>query len=220
LALLVLILLVAILSFLFGQQLPTPVSPVATAVVAGTLALVVAQLTGLAHFGQIIRSIDWETILFFDCVFMIAAAMEASGVFTTVGQALSGVLGNDVLFTVIWLLFTMGAISSVMPNIPLAAVMVPTLTAYLADVGILASADLTAGGEGVPPEAKAIMLAMLFGVTLGGNASMIGAVPNIIAVTAARKAGESVSFASFARVGVPVAIVQLVAVAIWISWKI
>lgn len=219
LALLVLILLAAILSFLFGQLLPTPITPVTTAVVAGTLALVVSQLMGLAHFGQIIRSIDWETILFFDCVFMIAAAMEATGVFTAVGHSLSGVLGRDALFTSLWLLFTLGAVSSVMPNIPLAAVMVPTLTAYLADAGILASADLAAGGAGVPAEAKAVMLAMLFGVTLGGNATMIGAVPNIIAVTAARKAGEAVTFGSFARLGAPVALIQLVAAAIWISWK-
>lgn len=219
LALLLVILLGAILSFLFGQHLPTPISPVATAVVAGTLALVVTQSTGLAHFGQIIRSIDWETILFFDCVFMMAAAMEATGVFTATGQALSGLLGRDVLFTALWLLFSLAAISSVMPNIPLAAVMVPTLTAYLADAGFLASAELSAEGAGAPPEAKVIMLAMLMGVTLGGNATMIGAVPNIIAVTAARKAGEAVTFTSFARVGLPVALVQLVAVAVWISWK-
>jgi Na+/H+ antiporter NhaD/arsenite permease-like protein len=219
LALLLLILAAAILSFLFGQQLPKPVPPVATAVVAGTLALVVAQFTGLAHFGQIIRAIDWETILFFDCVFLIAAAMEASGVFTAVGHALSGILGTDAWFTALWLLFTLGALSSVMPNIPLAAVMVPTLTAYLADAGFLASPDLTAGGAAVTPEARAVMLAMLFGVTLGGNATVIGAVPNIIAVTAARKAGESVTFGSFARLGAPVVLVQLAAVAVWIFLK-
>jgi Na+/H+ antiporter NhaD/arsenite permease-like protein len=220
LALLALILLAAVLSFLFGPQLPTPIPPVATAVVAGTLALVISQLTGLAHFGQIIRSIDWETILFFDCVFMIAAAMEATGVFTAIGHALSGILGPDAWFTALWLLFTLGAVSSVMPNIPLAAVMVPTLTAYLADAGFLASGDLMAGGGSVPHEARAVMLAMLFGVTLGGNATMIGAVPNIMAITAARKAGESVTFGAFARLGVPVALIQLAAVAIWISWKI
>ncbi|WP_281168267.1 hypothetical protein [Desulfomicrobium escambiense] len=42
------------------------------------------------------------------------------------------------------------------------------------------------------------MLAMLFVVTPGGNTTMIGAAPNIIAVTAARKAGEAVTFGSFA----------------------
>ncbi|KAF5037709.1 putative transporter [anaerobic digester metagenome] len=219
LTLLLLILVAAILSFLFGQHLPKPIPPVATAVVAGTLALVVAQLTGLAHFGQIIRSIDWETILFFDCVFLIAAAMEASGVFTAVGHALSGILGPNAWFTALWLLFTLGAVSSVMPNIPLAAVMVPTLTAYLTDAGFLASPELLAAGAAVTPEARAVMLAMLFGVTLGGNATIIGAVPNIIAITAARKAGESVTFGAFARLGVPVAFVQLAAVAVWICLK-
>jgi Na+/H+ antiporter NhaD/arsenite permease-like protein len=218
LSLLLLILLAAILSFLFGQQLPKPIPPVATAVVAGTLALVVAQLTGLANFGQIIRSIDWETILFFDCVFLIAAAMEAAGVFTSIGHSLSGILGANARFTALWVLFTLGALSSVMPNIPLAAVMVPTLTAYLADAGFT-SLELAAGGAAVAPEARAVMLAMLFGVTLGGNATIIGAVPNIIAVTAARKAGESVSFGSFARLGAPVAFIQLTAVAVWIWMK-
>lgn len=219
LVLLLLILVAAILSFLFGQHLPKPIPPVATAVVAGTLALVVAQLTGLAHFGQIIRSIDWETILFFDCVFLIAAAMEAAGVFTAIGHALSGILGPNAWFTALWLLFTLGAVSSVMPNIPLAAVMVPTLTAYLTDAGFVASSELMSAGAAVTPEARAVMLAMLFGVTLGGNATIIGAVPNIIAITAARKAGESVTFAAFARLGVPVALIQLSAVAVWIYLK-
>lgn len=216
LTLLSLILLAAIVTFLFGQLLPTPIPPVFTAVVAGSLALVVSQVTGLANFGQIIRTIDWETILFFDCVFMIAAAMEASGVFSAVGHLLSGFLGQDTSLTALWLLFSMAAVSTLMPNIPLAAVMVPTLMVYLADMGIVAPAERLTPGVSLPPEAGAVMLAMLYGVTLGGNATMIGAVPNIIAVTAARKAGESVTFASFARQGLAAALIQLTAVAGWI----
>lgn len=208
LAVLTLILVAAVMLFLCGSYLPSPISPVYTAIVAGTLALVAAQLLGLAHFGQIIRTIDWETILFFDCVFMIVAAMEATGVFTAVGQALSGLLGQHALLTSLWLLGSLGLVSSVMPNIPLAAAMVPTLMAYMTHMGFLTQAQITSAAT-MTGEPRTILLALLFGVTLGGNATMIGAVPNIIAITAARKAGESVSFGSFARIGVPVTLIQI-----------
>lgn len=208
LAVLALILLAAILLFLCGGYLPTPISPVFTAIVAGTLALVAAQFLGLAHFGQIIRTIDWETILFFDCVFMIVASMETTGVFTAVGQMLSSLLGQNALLTALWLLGSLGVVSSVMPNIPLAAAMVPALTVYMMETDFLTHAQMTPGAA-ITGEPRTILLAMLFGVSLGGNATMIGAVPNIIAVTAARKAGEAITFGSFARVGIPVTLIQI-----------
>ena len=68
----------------------------------------------------------------------------------------------------------------------------------------------------MPGESKFIILSMLFGVTLGGNATMVGAIPNIIAVSAAREAGERITFGAFARVGVPATLIQLSACALYI----
>lgn len=216
LSMLAIIFTAAVLLFLTGEYLPVPISPVFTAIVAGTLALIVVHVTGLADFGRVIRSIDWETILFFDCVFMIVAAMEASDVFTATGHFLAGILGSNALVTAIWIIFSLGALSSVMPNIPLAAVMLPTLVNYLLDTGFLNAAQAAAGVTAMPDESKFIILSMLFGVTLGGNATMLGAIPNIIAVSAAREAGERITFGAFARFGVPATLIQLGAYALYI----
>lgn len=50
---------------------------------------------------------------------------------------------------------------------------------------------------------------MMFGATLGGNATLVGASANIVSVGICAGQGERVSFARFARYGVPITVVQL-----------
>ncbi len=49
----------------------------------------------------------------------------------------------------------------------------------------------------------------MFGATLGGNATLVGASANIVAVGICAKEGERVTFARFARYGLPITLVQL-----------
>ncbi|MNF03835.1 hypothetical protein D3C80_2032300 [compost metagenome] len=49
---------------------------------------------------------------------------------------------------------------------------------------------------------------MMFGATLGGNATLIGASANIVAVGICASEGERVSFARFSRYGVPITLAQ------------
>jgi Na+/H+ antiporter NhaD/arsenite permease-like protein len=198
----------AAILFGIGEYLPRPVSPVVTAVGAGTIALAVVHLSGLDDFGQIIRDIDWETILFFDAVFILIEAMRVNGVFDAIGSLMVLVLGSDPVITAAAVMTTLCMLSSLMPNIPLAAVMIPTISSYLVLSG-LAGPDLTEAGTGAASSGMGIMVAMLFGVTLGGNAALIGAVPNLVAAGACRKQGISLTFTTFMRFGIPAAAVQL-----------
>jgi Na+/H+ antiporter NhaD/arsenite permease-like protein len=205
LAVLLCILVTAAILFGVGEFLPFPMSPVVTAVGAGTLAIAVVHLSGLDDFGRIIRDIDWETILFFDAVFMLIEAMRATGVFDAVGKLMALVLGADPVITAAVVMTSIGALSCLMPNIPLTAVMIPTITSYMITAGIGAAGSGLAGANG----GVGIMVALLFGVTLGGNAALIGAVPNLIAAGACRKEGIEVPFATFMRFGLPVAAAQI-----------
>ncbi|MNE90889.1 hypothetical protein D3C80_1884390 [compost metagenome] len=58
---------------------------------------------------------------------------------------------------------------------------------------------------------------MMFGATLGGNATLIGASANIVAVGICASEGEKVSFARFSRYGVPITLVQLVMSALYVG---
>ena len=50
---------------------------------------------------------------------------------------------------------------------------------------------------------------MMFGATLGGNATVIGASANIVSVGICAREGERVTFMRFLRYGLPITLVQL-----------
>ena len=54
-----------------------------------------------------------------------------------------------------------------------------------------------------------VHVAMMFGGTLGGNATLIGASANIVAVGICAAQGHRVSFIQFLRIGLPITVVQL-----------
>ena len=56
----------------------------------------------------------------------------------------------------------------------------------------------------------------MFGATLGGNATLIGASANIVAVGICAGQGEKVSFARFSRYGVPITLLQLAISALYV----
>lgn len=60
-----------------------------------------------------------------------------------------------------------------------------------------------------PTATLPVFVAMMFGATLGGNATLIGASATMVAVGICAKKGERMSFMRFARSGLPITLVQL-----------
>jgi len=74
------------------------------------------------------------------------------------------------------LLFFVGFISSVVPNIPLVVAMVPLLKQYLVNVNLVGTEVLSPDYAGsFPPEVLPLFYAMMYGATLGGNGTLVGA---------------------------------------------
>ncbi len=61
-----------------------------------------------------------------------------------------------------------------------------------------------------------LFYAMMFGATLGGNGTLVGASSNIVAAGIAEQHGRRISFKTFLRYGIPVMLVQLVALALYV----
>ena len=75
-----------------------------------------------------------------------------------------------------------GILSSLVPNIPLVVAMVPLLKMYLVNVGLVGAEVLNSNFSGeFPPEVLPLFYAMMYGATLGGNGTLIGASSNIVA---------------------------------------
>jgi Na+/H+ antiporter NhaD/arsenite permease-like protein len=57
---------------------------------------------------------------------------------------------------------------------------------------------------------------MMFGATLGGNGTLVGASSNIVAPGIAEQHGKRISFQTVLHYGIPVTVLQLVTAALYV----
>jgi len=214
------VLVVMIVLFVFGESLPNPISPPAVAIVGATLVLLIAFRTKLDSVTDILRDVDWESLLFFVFIFILVGALEKTGVIGAIGSTMGTLFGSHVAIASLLLLFSIGILSSIIPNIALVVAMVPLVKQFALGAGLASQAALDAGYGQMPAPVASLFFAMCFGATLGGNATLLGASSNIVASSICARAGAPISFVKFLRYGAPVTAVQLVvsAVYIWIRF--
>ena len=154
------------------------------------------------------------------CIFVLVGALDKTGIIGALGSTMGAFFGNNVIVASLLLLFGIGILSSVFPNVALVVAMVPMVKQYAVGAGLASPAVLAAGYSQIPPSVLPLFFAMCYGATLGGNATLLGAGSNIIAGGIASRAGRQISFVTFMRYGIPITAVQLLvsAVYIWIRF--
>ncbi|MEQ9668103.1 SLC13 family permease [Coleofasciculus sp. G2-EDA-02] len=204
--------------FVVGDSLPIPISPAAVALMGAALALLLAHHSKIDTVNNILRDVDWSTLLFFMSIFVIIGGLEKTGIVSGLSRLLAVLLGQNIFLGSLLLLFLVGLLSSVVPNIPLVVAMVPLLKQYLVNVGSVGADVLSPTFEGqFPPEVLPLFYAMMFGATLGGNGTLVGASSNIVAAGISELHGRRISFKTFLRYGVPVMVIQLITAALYIT---
>jgi Na+/H+ antiporter NhaD/arsenite permease-like protein len=142
-------------------------------------------LIGKAKPSSIIHQVDWVLLLFFASLFIVVAAVEKTGLFSGLlqGNLFSADLKGLGLVHGTSLLF-----SQVVSNVPFAVLMLPFLKA--------AGSDL-------------LWLALASASTLAGNATIIGAMANLIVIESAQKEGVFIGFMTFLKAGLVVTLLTL-----------
>ncbi|MBD2185769.1 ArsB/NhaD family transporter [Planktothrix sp. FACHB-1355] len=203
--------------FVIGEMLPTPISPATVALLGAVLALLLSHHSKIDSVNNILRDVDWSTLIFFMSIFVLIGGLEKTGVVGSLSGLLAIVLGKNIAFGSIAILFFVGIISSVVPNIPLVVAMVPLLKQYVVNVGLVSSEVLSPNFQGqFPPEVLPLFYAMMFGATLGGNGTMVGASSNIVAAGISELHGRRISFKTFLKYGLPVMTLQLIMAALYV----
>lgn len=204
--------------FVVGELLPSPVPPAAAALMGAALALFLAHHSKTDTVHRILADVDWSTLLFFMAIFVLIGSLEKTGVLSELSGLLALVLGQNVLIGSILLLFLMGGISTVIPNIPLVVAAVPLLKEYVVQVNLAPPEILATDYSGaLPPAVLPLFYAMMFGATLGGNGTLVGASSNIVAAGIAEQHGHPISFKRFLRYGMPVMVAQLMISSLFIG---
>ena len=206
-----------LLFFVIGESLPVPVSPAAVALLGAALAMLLAHHTKIDTVNHILRDVDWSTLIFFMSIFVLIGGLEKTGVVQGLSGVLATILGKNIALGSIVILFFVGLVSSVVPNIPLVVAMVPLLKQYLVNVRLVVSEVLSPDFQGqFPPEVLPLFYAMMFGATLGGNGTLVGASSNIVAAGIAELHGRRISFQRFLHYGIPVMTLQLITSALFV----
>jgi Na+/H+ antiporter NhaD/arsenite permease-like protein len=151
---------------------------------------------------RMLREVDWTTLIFFISIFIIVGGLEATGVIAWIAGIISDLAGDNLQLATVLMVWIPGVASGIVANIPFTVAALP-----IAD---LLSASIT-GAENL-----VVYWALILGADLGGNATILGSAPNIVAVGLLGQAGYRLSFGRFMRDGVPVTIATLLLATIWL----
>jgi len=202
--------------FLFGELLPSHIVPPAVAIIAASLALLVVYAVRIEPVEAVLRDIDWKTLVFLGAIFCLVQAFTQTGLLQGLSIKLYQWFGTDYALVALALLAGIGLLSSLLANIPVVAAALVMTKGYLVAAEAVPELALGMGFTAWPAETLPVFIALMFGATLGGNATLIGASANIVTVGICAGHGEKVSFARFSRYGVPITLVQLAISALYV----
>jgi Na+/H+ antiporter NhaD/arsenite permease-like protein len=134
---------------------------------------------------ELLKKVDWRTLVFFLAMFVLMESVWESGFFQSV------ITGSQVDITSAAAILPVSAIvSQLISNVPLVALYLPML--------IDAGASIKA------------LMALAAGSTIAGNLFILGAASNVIIIqNAEKKFGETITFLDFAKLGVLLTTINL-----------
>lgn len=212
----ILVLMLMVILFIFGEKVPTQLLPPVVAIIAASLALLVVHTAKIEPITNVLKDIDWRTLIFLFCLFALVQAVNKTGILQSLSQNLHVWFGSNLLVIALVLVAGVGVASALLANIPIVAAMLLMLKGYFVTAEMVPDLALSPSFTDWPAQVIPVFVAMMFGATLGGNATLIGASANVAAVGACATHGKPVSFMTFLRYGVPFTLCQLVVAALYV----
>jgi len=195
--------------FLVGEYIPSPILPPAAAIIGASLALLAIHGAKVEPIENVLRDVDWKTIIFIFCMMCYVEEFTKTGILGGLARSMYVAFGDNLLLAGISLLGAIGLASGFLANIPVVAASVVMTKGYLVLLQMVPEEALGAGFTAWPAQTLPVFVAMMFGGTLGGNATLIGASANLVSVGICAAHGRQVSFLTFLRYGVPATVCQL-----------
>jgi Na+/H+ antiporter NhaD/arsenite permease-like protein len=161
----------------------------------GGLAIAALLLANRKFTSRImIASVDWPLLLLFVCLFGITGALSDTGLPLAANSFLTeaGLLPDNI------------------------AVMAPLTLLMSNTIGNVPSVILLLQIWPNPPQGALYALALLS--SLSGNLLLVGSLSNLIVVERAAVLGVRISFADYARAGVPITLMSMVFATAWLAW--
>lgn len=141
-------------------------------------------LFGKAKPSSVIKDVDWVLLLFFACLFILVSSIQSLGLLDRfinieLNENLSGIVGLHSLSLVM---------SQILSNVPYTVLMTSLMEVV---------------------NNENLWLALASSATLAGNATIIGAMANLIVIESSEKENVKISFWEFFKIGIITTIITL-----------
>jgi Na+/H+ antiporter NhaD/arsenite permease-like protein len=135
---------------------------------------------------DVIKKIDWHTLIFFASMFIVMESVWQTGFLQFLIDKL-----NFNITSISAILFVSILLSQLISNVPLVALYMPILIS----VGV----------------SNKELVALAAGSTIAGNLLILGAASNVIIIqNSEKRGGETITFFDFAKIGIPLTIINLI----------
>lgn len=147
------------------------------------------------HIPEILKGVDYKTLLFFVGLFVVVGGLEQTGVLEVVAQFIEDISGGNIKLMIAIIIWVSAIASAFVDNIPFAATMIPVIRTLSVS-------------QGVSLETLAWALSM--GTDIGGSATPIGASANVVGTSVSAKSGHPIGWGTYCKKVVPATIIVLI----------
>ena len=163
----------------------------------GSVIAVLTLITSGKHALELIKKVDYKTLLFFIGLFVVVGGLEQTNVLELVANFIEMISGGNVIFVIIIIVWLSAMASSIVDNIPFAATMVPVIKGLAAASGTLDPAYLSV-----------LAWSLSLGTDIGGT-TPIGASANVVGTSVSAKHGHPISWGRYLKACVPATVLVL-----------
>jgi len=170
------------------------ITPDIIAITIATFLMIISRLNPK----EIITKIDLELIFYLIGIFIIAGAMEVTGVTDAIAVIMSNIGGEDILTEILLILWVSAFLSSSIDNIPITRVLIPVID------------NMPVSND--PNTKNLTFYSLAIGANWGDNLTPLG--DNILVVNIAEQHKRPISFKKFFKLGFITTVYQLTIVSL------
>lgn len=184
-------------SIIFGCAVVLLVTHAQTGLTVAFIGTAVAVVT-LVFAGksavELLKKVDYKTLLFFVGLFAVVGGLEQTGILEKIAVFIGDISGGNLKLMVAIIIWISAIASAFVDNIPFAATMIPIIKSLAAT-------------QGVSLETLAWALSM--GTDIGGSATPIGASANVVGTSVAAKNGYIIGWGKYCKSAAPATIIVI-----------
>lgn len=161
----------------------------------GLFIAIITLLTSAKYALELIKKVDYKTVLFFIGLFVVVGGLEQTGTLEVVAKFIGKISGGNAILMVAIIIWVSAFASAFVDNIPFAATMIP----------IIKSLSITQNTS-----LAVLAWALSMGTDIGGSATPIGASANVVGTSVAAKAGYPIGWGRYCKKVVPATLLVLI----------